>query len=154
MVQMTFKTILKQMDNWSRTAPITTMEWRLLCGLHSVRRANSWNSCRRQDWKPWQWSQENLPLFVQVRAQVRQLKHGPFRSWSRSTRIQSLRVWIFAVYASFKELMCAQSFSAGPSLRFMVLTRWSSVRSSRACPSISWERNSWATSWPPGEKTA
>lgn len=33
------------------------------------------------------------------------------------------RVGMLIVYASFRELMWAQSFSAGPSLRFMVLTR-------------------------------
>ena len=55
-------------------------------------------------------------------------------------------------HESFSELMCAWSLSAGPSLRFMALTRWSSVRSSRACPSISCERNSLATSFPPAEK--
>lgn len=42
--------------------------------------------------------------------------------------------------------------AAGSSLRFKVLTRCSSVRSSRACLSISWEQNSSAASRPPGGK--
>ncbi len=135
------------------------------CGLHSVWQTNSWNSWRRQEWNPWQWSQERLirSVFVSVQVQVRQLQDGqcffvvsaasvflhPGPDQHKSFLAGML---IFFFYASFRELMWAQSFSAGPSLRFMVLTRWSSVRSSRACPSISWERNSSATSGPPGGK--
>lgn len=55
-------------------------------------------------------------------------------------------------YESLSILMWAKIFSAGPSLMFMVLMRWSSLRSIKAWPSISWERNSSAISWQPGAK--
>lgn len=54
-------------------------------------------------------------------------------------------------YESLSILIWAKIFSAGPSLMFMVLMRWSSFRRSRAWPSISWERNSSAISWHPGK---
>lgn len=52
----------------------------------------------------------------------------------------------------FRELMWAQIFSAGPSLMFMLVIRWSSVSSSRAWPSISCSRNASATSLQPGTR--
>lgn len=47
--------------------------------------------------------------------------------------------------------MRAKILSAGPSLMFMVLIRWSSFNRSKACPSISWDRNSSAISWQPAQ---
>lgn len=68
-------------------------------------------------------------------------------------RFMVRRLWRTEPFqASFRELMHAQSLSAGPSLRFMALIKWSSVRSSRACPSISWERNTSATPSPPAQR--
>lgn len=52
----------------------------------------------------------------------------------------------------FSVLMWAQIFRAGPSLMFMLVIRWSSVRSSRAWPSISCSRNASATSPQPENK--
>lgn len=52
-------------------------------------------------------------------------------------------------YESLSMLIWAKILSAGPSLMFMVPMRWSSFSSSRACPSISWERNSSAISRQP-----
>lgn len=49
------------------------------------------------------------------------------------------------LYHSRRVLMEAQILRAGPSLMFIVDMRWSSRRSSRACPSISCDRN-WAAS--------
>lgn len=48
--------------------------------------------------------------------------------------------------------MRAKILSAGPSLMFMVLMRWSSFKRSKACPSISWDRNSSAISWQPAQR--
>lgn len=52
-------------------------------------------------------------------------------------------------HQSLRLLMWAQILSAGPSLMFMVDMRCSSFSSSRACPSISWQRNSSAISRQP-----
>lgn len=52
-------------------------------------------------------------------------------------------------YESLSMLIWAKILRAGPSLMFMVPMRWSSFSSSRACPSISWERNSSAISRQP-----
>lgn len=48
--------------------------------------------------------------------------------------------------------MWAQILRAGPSLMFMVDMRCSSFSRSRACPSISWERNWEASSSQPETK--
>lgn len=67
----------------------------------------------------------------------------------------SVYVWLCVMkelrggYESFSMLIWAKILSAGPSLMFMVPIRWSSFSSSRACPSISWERNSSAISRQP-----
>lgn len=51
----------------------------------------------------------------------------------------------FWQHYSRRLLMEAQILRAGPSLMFMVEMRWSSRKSSSACPSISWDWN-WAAS--------
>lgn len=55
-------------------------------------------------------------------------------------------------HQSFRLLMWAQILSAGPSLMFMVDMRCSSFRSSRACPSISCDRNWVAKSSQPAQQ--
>lgn len=52
----------------------------------------------------------------------------------------------------FSALIWAQIFSAGPSLMFMLVIRWSSVSSSRAWPSISCSLKASATSLQPAMK--
>lgn len=56
---------------------------------------------------------------------------------------------VFRCHWFFRELMWAQILSAGPSLMFMLVIRWSSVSSSRAWPSISCSRKASATSLQP-----
>lgn len=70
-----------------------------------------------------------------------------FTEWELQNRISNL-----SLHHSRSVLMEAQILSAGPSLMFMVEMRWSSRSSSRAWPSISWERNWAASSSQPEQK--
>ena len=150
-MQRPFKAILKQME----AATVTV--------CNEKRRAHVGQQYQLKGSRP----QEDLPSLLCVLALVpgakvqhRRLQRGQLPCWPPlcsfdspcwfgPTHIHSL----LTVHASFRELMCAQSFRAGPSLRFMVLSRCSSESSRRACPSISWERNCSATSCPSGGET-
>lgn len=68
-------------------------------------------------------------------------------SWDEKKLLVSF-LWL-CLHHSRRLLMEAQILRAGPSLIFMVDMRWSSRRSSRACPSISCERNCAASSSQP-----
>lgn len=89
--------------------------------------------------------------------------HAPTRSLKATPPFKSQKSSIFPIILGvslcssvfscshwfFRELMWAQILSAGPSLMFMLVMRWSSVSSSRACPSISCSRKASATSLQP-----